>query len=291
MVENTIPLRSQQERRSLRKRPQGIKLQLGSAPKLPDSSGAVSNYLSSCPVHDLLRIEESLGSVSLTQGSFASVRAVTEVSTGRRFAAKIVVEHEGGYIQKAVREYEILADLNHANIVKVVRMLVDDSAKKTYMLMPVYAYPTLEFVISRSGPVSLEEVRVMAKGLFDALAYLHRKNVIHRDINPNNVLYSPGHPLLIDFNTARRLLPGQCLAVPVGTRYFKPPEMKAELPYDHKADVWSLAATLVKALGRSTDEDWQDLDANTVDFFSKTLSRRPELRLSAQEACNHRWLL
>jgi hypothetical protein len=66
--------------------------------------------------------------------------------------------------------------------------------------------------------------------------------------------------------------------------------MQAGLPYDHKADVWSLSATLAKALGRSADDNYQDLGAEAEDFFTRTLEKEPERRMSAQEAHEHAWL-
>lgn len=290
MVEFGINSQAKQEKRQPRRRPQGIKVPTHSTPTLSSTLEGTEKYLSSVPVHELFRTEASLGSVTPTQGSFASVRAVTELSSGLRFAAKIAEILDSSHLQKAIREYEILSELNHPAVVKVVKLIVDEGARKSYMLMPIENLPSLASVLDNSGVLCLSEVRQLAKELFDALAYIHRRNIIHRDINPNNILYSAARVKLIDFNTARRVSPGQSLTNSVGTHSFKSPEMQAGLPYNQKADVWSLAATLVKALGRPAQDHFEDLEVETRDFFARTLVREPESRLSAQEACEHVWL-
>lgn len=278
------------EKRELRRRPVAIKIPAASATPCSQHLSPASKYVSLLPVHQLLRTEDSLGSVTSTQGAFASVRAVTELHSGLRFAAKIADIADSTHLQKAIREYEILWELNHPAIVKVVKLIIDESSMKSYMLMPIESQPSLTTVLEASGTLSLRQVRELARELFDALVYLHNRNVIHRDINPNNVLYSVSDVKLIDFNTARRLYPGQNLVNSVGTHSFKPPEMQAGLPYDHKADVWSLSATLMKALGRSTDDNYEDLGLEAADFFTRTLAKEPDSRLSAREAHEHTWL-
>jgi len=290
MVELGINSQTEQGKRHPRRRPQGIKVPTHSTPSLSNSLEGTDKYLSAAPVHELFRIEANLGSVTPTQGAFASVRAVTELSSGLRFAAKIVEIQESSHLQKAIREYEILAEMNHPAIVKVVKLIVDEGTRKSYMFMPVESLPSLTAVLDTSGVLSLSQVRQLAIELFDVLAYLHRRNIIHRDINPNNILYSAARVLLIDFNTARRILAGQSLCNSVGTHSYKSPEMQAGLAYDQKADVWSLSATLSKALGRSTQDNFDDLGVSAKDFFARTLVSGPESRMSAQEACEHVWL-
>lgn len=104
-----------------------------------------------------------------------------------------------------------------------------------------------------SGGAYFDNVARMVAAVADALDYAHQQGVIHRDIKPGNLLVSSdGRLSLNDFGLARILeQPGMTTTGEfVGTPLYMAPEQIAagRVPVDHRADVYSLGATLYEML-------------------------------------------
>lgn len=132
------------------------------------------------------------------------------------------------------------------------------------------------FVLSR-GALCEDAVRDMARQLLEALAYLHRKNITHRDIKPDNILIDSESPFtvkLTDFGLSKMVDNEQTfLRTFCGTLLYCAPEVYAEYAdydehghrsdrnrparrptgqrYDHAVDIWSLGGVLYYCLTRS----------------------------------------
>ena len=155
------------------------------------------------------------------------MKVVQEISTGHFFAAKITNINEENYGRLAIKEFQTLSELSHCNIIKPSHLLIDTLVCKAYMFMPILAEITLSDVLaSREEALSECEVQSIARQLTSALAHVHSKRVIHRDINPNNVMYADGKAVLIDFQTCTRLDSTKWMMSQVGTGAYTAPEMK-----------------------------------------------------------------
>ena len=89
-------------------------------------------------------------------------------------------------------------------------------------------------------------VRSIARQLVQALHYLHSHRVLHRDMKPQNVLLGAGsRVMLCDFGFARAMSQQTTVLTSIkGTPLYMSPELVQELPYDHRADLWSLGIIL-----------------------------------------------
>lgn len=107
-------------------------------------------------------------------------------------------------LRSFVNEARLLARFNHPSLVKVYRFWEENGT--AYMVMPYLQGSTLREVRrSMSAPPSETWMRSVIDPLLDALEQLHREDVFHRDIAPDNVLLPPGElPVLLDFGAARR---------------------------------------------------------------------------------------
>lgn len=122
-------------------------------------------------------------------------------------------------------------------------------------------------------PASLTSTSAYMKDILRALSYLHQREVIHRDINPKNLLVrTTGELVLIDFGLAHR--PGQH-PVPGGTRPYAGPEQFEDPPrIRESSDVYGAGATLLFLLiGR--EPDWLDSDRSDRTAFRNHTATLP----------------
>jgi serine/threonine-protein kinase PknK len=142
---------------------------------------------------------------------------------------------------------------NHPNIVPVFDAGVTDDGSP-YMVMPYVPGGTLGDRLRDEGPMDAEEVAGIGAKLAATLATVHAAGVLHRDIKPDNVLWSPhGEPQLTDFGIASL----QDLTTTFGgdlhaTIAYAAPEVLAGKPATEAADVYGLGATLYACLTGSS---------------------------------------
>ncbi|MFI5840172.1 diguanylate cyclase [Catenuloplanes sp. NPDC051500] len=101
------------------------------------------------------------------------------------------------------------------------------------------------------GPLPVTAALRLATGLTAALAGLHRRGILHRDITPANVLLDPaGTPTLIDFGLATAQVEGPDAGRLIGTLTYVAPEQTGRTGrgVDQRADLYGLGATVYAAL-------------------------------------------
>ncbi|MFC1482539.1 protein kinase [Myxococcota bacterium] len=97
-------------------------------------------------------------------------------------------------------------------------------------------------------PWPMERVLPVAIAMFDALAFVHRKGIVHLDVKPENILIegASGMPKLTDFGIAAAL--GSVQDRPCWTPEYAAPERRADSPGTASMDVYSLCVTLAEVL-------------------------------------------
>ena len=106
--------------------------------------------------------------------------------------------------------------------------------------------PTLDAVAHSRGQLSDREVTTIAVPLLDALDYIHRRGIVHRDVKPGNIILdASGRPYLMDFGIAKTAdsLKRTQTGVMVGTPAYLPPEVVAGAEPDGRSDIYSLGVT------------------------------------------------
>ncbi|MBL8348380.1 MAG: serine/threonine protein kinase, partial [Rubrivivax sp.] len=151
-------------------------------------------------------------------------------------------------LKSFVNEAKLLARFDHPSLIKVHRFW--EANGTAYMAMPVLHGRSLKQIRQDTGR-SLGEawVRETLAALLGALEQLHRVEVFHRDISPDNIhLDGEGRPVLLDFGAARRVIRGKTHAL---TTILKPAYAPVE-QYGETAtvkqgpwtDFYALGATL-----------------------------------------------
>ncbi|KAI8149366.1 kinase-like domain-containing protein [Fennellomyces sp. T-0311] len=196
------------------------------------------------------------------QGSFATVYKAQHKTTERVVAIKSVLRSKltRKLLENLESEISILKGIHHPHIVGLIECQKTDS--HIYLVMEYCSMGDLSQYIKRrrshkssrgpSGGLSERLVRHFLKQLADALKFLRSRNLVHRDIKPQNLLLisatqeESSLPLLkvADFGFARSL-PNATLADTLcGSPLYMGPEILSYQKYDAKADLWSVGAVL-----------------------------------------------
>lgn len=126
---------------------------------------------------------------------------------GLRVAVR-AINHQATYeagLRSFINEAKMLAKFSHPSLVEVYRFWEGNGT--AYMAMRYYEGETLRQHLARGDMVFDEEtIAQTMTPVFDALEMLHREQVFHRDIAPDNIMLSDGHPVLLDFGSARRII-------------------------------------------------------------------------------------
>ncbi|MBI4616070.1 MAG: serine/threonine protein kinase [Planctomycetes bacterium] len=187
----------------------------------------------------------------LGRGSVGLVLKVLDTRSGETAALKIL-RPEATLDEKArerfLREAKILTLLSHPGIVAATD--VGWVGDVPYIAMPYVAGRDLESRVREAGPPPWRRALEWAANVGLALQHAHERKVIHRDIKPSNLLLdSAGEIRILDFGLAAVLdatgIRFTRTVATLGTPYYIPPEQIGRARQaDHRADIYSLGATL-----------------------------------------------
>lgn len=145
-------------------------------------------------------------------------------------------------------EADVLRQINHPNIPRYFSSgwNRDNRCNDFYYIVQELVEGETLARLCRNQPLSVEKVLLFTGQLAEALDYVHRLRIIHRDIKPNNIIASPDNTTvkLIDFGTARDLARSADLITQVGTETYSAPEhlsMTESSILSPAADVYALA--------------------------------------------------
>jgi len=140
------------------------------------------------------------------QGGMATIWLAVERKTGKPCIIKTPrrgTMMDNVYLDKLMLEASYLKKLKHPNIVKYFD---DFHYRGEFHLVIEYLNGETLLTSSPRSPFAEQQVMGWAYQLLDALSYIHANGIVHRDINPKNImLCSDGTIKLIDFGTAKNL--------------------------------------------------------------------------------------
>jgi len=179
--------------------------------------------------------------------------------------------------QRFLREAETAAQLNHPNIVPIYT--VEERDNLVYFVMAYIKGDNLGQRLQQHGPMPPVEVRRILREVAEALAYAHNRNVIHRDIKPDNIIIDDetGRAMVTDFGIARALTDTgdsrlTATGMAIGTPAYMSPEQSAgDKAIDGRSDLYSLGVVGYQMLCGQTPF----VASNTPSMLVKHLSERP----------------
>src|SRR2546429_7630300 len=196
---------------------------------------------------------QSLGGYKLDEeigrGSMGMVYRGRQIALGREVAIKVLSQalaKDASYVARFIREAQIIAGLNHPNIVQIF-----DAGQQNGLLEFVMEYvqgPTIASLLQLDGTSPQYLAAEYGAQIADALDSAYReRNVIHRDIKPENLMLDRwGKIKVMDFGLARA--PGHqqitMAKTLVGSLYYSSPEQVWGHTLDNRSDIYALGVVL-----------------------------------------------
>jgi hypothetical protein len=210
----------------------------------------------------------------LGRGATSIVYLLRDRALDRNVALKVI---RGGYgideeaVARLEREAHLVAQLQHPNIVKLfgTHRLGDGTFA---LLMEHVPGRNLKEVLRSAGALPVSDVLEILKDVASALAYAHRRRIVHRDVKPENIYIDEevGAARLADFGVARPWDQDSRLTVPgasLGTPAYMSPEQIDGKEVDGRSDVYSLGLVGYEMiLGR---HPWEGENVFTTIFKQK----------------------
>jgi serine/threonine protein kinase len=190
------------------------------------------------------QLEEEIG-----HGSMGMVYRGKQIALEREVAVKVLphaLARDASYVARFIREAQIIAGLNHPNIVQIYD--AGQQNRLLYFVMEFVQGPTLASLLHLDGMIPQHLAAEYAAQIADALdAAYKERHVIHRDIKPENLMLDRwGKVKVMDFGLARA--PGhQAITIAktlVGSIYYASPEQVWGQILDNRSDLYALGVVL-----------------------------------------------
>ncbi|KAG5929449.1 hypothetical protein E4U53_002448 [Claviceps sorghi] len=201
------------------------------------------------------------------KGSFGSVYLALHAVTGELLAVKQVQTpapgatgqsetRKRGMIEALKREMGLLRDLRHPNIVQYLGC--SSSADYLNIFLEYVPGGSVQTMLNSYGALPEPLVRSFVRQILMGLSYLHRRDIIHRDIKGANILVdNKGTIKISDFGISKKLEQSNILGNAKNNRhrpslqgsvFWMAPEVVKQTEYTLKADIWSLGCLVVEMM-------------------------------------------
>jgi calcium/calmodulin-dependent protein kinase I len=261
-----------------------------------------------------------LDSKVLGTGTFGVVKLGYSLATGEKIAAKIIKRSGlAPYEEEMIRqEIKIMKSLNHPNIVRCYDYFETDET--FYIILELLPGGELFDRIMQHSYTELR-ARDTIKSVLEGIKYCHDRNIVHRDMKPENLLLSAFEDdaaiKITDFGFATQAqvsvnkkieLKGKC-----GTADYVAPEILNSKSYDLAVDMWSIGVITYVLLSGTlpffaeAEDDvfekikagiygfpvelWDHISVEAKDFISHLIEYEPKKRYTCDEALGHKWII
>ena len=221
---------------------------------------------------DRYTIEQELG-----RGGMATVYLAHDLKHHRKVALKVLLPELAAVLgaDRFLNEIRVTANLHHPNIVQLYDSGEADG--DLYYVMPLVEGESLRDKLDRERQLSVEEAVSITRVVAEALDYAHRRDVIHRDIKPDNIMLHEGTPMVADFGIAlavdhaggdRITATGLSIGTP---SYMSPEQATGDREAKPTTDVYALGSVLYEMLAG----DPPFTGSNVQAVIAKVVSEEP----------------
>jgi serine/threonine protein kinase len=230
---------------------------------------------------DLQSLQKDLGSRyrlsrELGRGGMATVYLAEDTQRDERVAVKVLRRELTAMLgpTRFHREIEILARLEHPNIVRILDSR--QAGTRLYFVMPFVSGDSLRARLDRQGTLPMEAVISISGDIAAGLDHAHARGILHRDIKPENVLLEEHRALVCDFGISRAIeVAGDesfsSSGLVLGTPAYMSPEQATGGEIDVRSDVYALGCVIFEML--TGEPPFTGASAQAV--FARHISERP----------------
>lgn len=187
---------------------------------------------------------EILGKVGA--GGMSDVYKAKDLTLGRFVAIKVLkaeFSEDINFVMKFRSEAQAAAGLEHPNIVNIYDVGSENGLH--YIVMEYVEGITLKTYIEKKGQLSFKEAVSIAIQVGRGIEAAHNKNIVHRDIKPQNIMISTeGKVKVTDFGIARAATSNTISSDVMGSVHYSSPEQARNGFVDGKSDIYSLGIVM-----------------------------------------------
>ncbi|MEX2153318.1 MAG: serine/threonine-protein kinase [Gemmatimonadaceae bacterium] len=218
----------------------------------------------------------------LGRGGMAHVYRARERALDREVAIKVlpsIMAMDADFVDRFQHEARTAGKLEHPNIVPIYRVgIAGVGGRVIYFVMKLLRGQSLATVLKERKKLEVGEVRRILCETAAALGYAAKRNVVHRDIKPDNIMLDDeGRCVVTDFGIAKTSGgPLTAAGTSMGTPRYMSPEHARGIPLDGRSDMYSLGVVAYQCLTGTTPFDADDPFAILYKHINEPLPR-PEL--------------
>ena len=216
------------------------------------------------------RIERLIGS-----GGMANVYQAEDLTTGKPVAVKVLkaeYARDGEFVRRFRSEAQAVLNLSHENIVRSID--VGQWQDVNFIVLEYVSGKTLKETIREEAPFDNRRIISIGAQLCEGLEHAHSRNVVHRDVKPQNIILTDrGRAKIADFGIAR-FTDASTLTYAgdkvLGSVHYVSPEQARGERVDQKSDIYSLGIVLYEMATGTVPFDSE----NTVTIAVKHLQEQ-----------------
>ncbi|XP_040186953.1 serine/threonine-protein kinase 17A-like [Rana temporaria] len=256
----------------------------------------------------------------LGRGKFAVVKKCVELVTGKEYAAKFLRKRRKGEDCRI----DIINEIAVLEMARFSPYVVDlhevyETNNEIILVMEYAAGGEIfnQCVADQDEAFTEKDVIRLICQILQGVFYLHRNNVVHLDLKPQNILLTSSNPLgdirILDFGLSRHVDTIKEVREILGTPEYVAPEVLSYEPISTATDMWSIGVlTYVMLTGISPflgdskqetflniskvaieypQEDFEGISEQAIDFIKSLLIKNPRKRARADQCLKHAWLI
>ncbi|GJL49605.1 MAG: hypothetical protein NPIRA01_08320 [Nitrospirales bacterium] len=184
----------------------------------------------------------------IARGGMGTVYLAVDQTLHREVAIKLPHPHlnsDPKFVRKFLKEAQRMAQMNHENVIRIYEIEEDEGVH--FIVMEYFPGQDLRQLLQNKGPLELSLALRIAISVTQGLVYAHKRELIHRDIKPGNVLLDNQYNVkIVDFGIAAALGESSTTMTStlLGTPEYMSPEQIQGVQLTSSSDLYSLGMVL-----------------------------------------------